>query len=95
MRTFRIELVLGNQGMVEVFDQCASGEGIYWKRLGSFSANHAALYVLMTVTNDVPLTFANADNFQRRFLGEQKSFPRIISSRDVFDWLGSQVSARI
>jgi hypothetical protein len=95
MKTYKVSPILGAVGMVRLDEQYESGNDKFWRYIGLFDPNRAARFILLDITKDPNITIENADRFESHFFGLRTRLPRIITMRDVLNWLGEQAAASI
>lgn len=92
MRTYKLNLKAGMPDALEVLELREGDAATYWRHVGDLDRWDVARRILLDITRQQGLVVEYADRFARHFINPRESFPRIITERDVLDWISKQTS---
>ena len=90
MKTYQVNLTMGQMELLTVYDQILDGGKSYWAKVGALTPEMVAKHILLAVTKSVDLTYAHAEGFEAHFFNPRRTFPLVVTERDVYDWISAQ-----
>lgn len=103
VRTYKVDLGPASaRGGLLILREEREGpdEQMYWHWVGLFKPEQICGVILPSmlagdIRDNIDLADKMKDRFTRHFINPAKCFPRIITTRDVLNWIGNQTAAGI